>query len=144
MISPFLILPILAALIAQTAKFFIRANHLKFKLRNLISYSGMPSGHAALTVSLATIIGLKTGISSPTFAISVILTLLTIRDAVGLRKQLGKQGEVINGLVDDLEEDSLLDEKYPVLLEKIGHSKSQILIGGIIGFLVSLIGSYFL
>jgi uncharacterized protein len=138
----FLILPIVAAVVAQISKFFIKSNRLKFKFRHMIAYSGMPSGHSAMVISLLTIIGLKTGITSAAFALSFFFALITIRDALGLRRQIGKQGEVINDLVEDLDEDELLDDKYPKLLEKIGHTKAQALVGSIIGFLVSLIGYY--
>lgn len=139
-----LLLPLLAGLIAQVSKFFIKGNHLKFNFRqwgNMIAYSGMPSGHAAITVSLTTIIYLTEGLSA-TFATALVLTTLTIRDAIGLRRQIGKQGEIINDLVSDLDEDDLLDEKYPHLAEKIGHSRRQVMVGAIIGLLVSWIGYY--
>ena len=119
----------------------IKGNKTRFSWRNLTVYSGMPSGHSALTVSLATIVFLFEGFSSA-FAVSMILAILTIRDAVGLRRQIGKQGEIINDLVADLDEDDLLDAKYPQLAERIGHTRKQVLAGAIIGFLVSLIGYY--
>lgn len=139
-----LLLPLLAGFIAQVSKYFIKSNHLKFSWRhwrNITSYSGMPSGHSAITVSLTTIIFLTEGLSSG-LALAFVLMLLTIRDAIGLRRQIGKQGEIINELVEDLDEDQLLDEKYPHLAEKIGHSKRQVMVGAIIGLLVSWIGFY--
>lgn len=138
----YLLLPLASALIAQCSKFFIPSNNTKFSLRNVIAYSGMPSGHAAMTISLCTIVGLKLGVNNPMFSLCVIITLLTIRDAVGLRRYLGQQGAVINDLVQDLDEDKLLDDKYPHLREKIGHTGAQIMVGALIGFFVSLIGFY--
>ncbi|MFH1412545.1 MAG: divergent PAP2 family protein [bacterium] len=136
----FFVLPIVAGLIAQIIKFLIKSNKTKFSWKNIFSYSGMPSGHSAMTVGLATIIGLELGISSPLFAFTVIFALLTLRDAMGLRKYIGKHGEIINDLVEDLDEDKMLDQKYPKLLEKIGHSFLQVLIGSLIGFAVSYLG----
>lgn len=136
----FLVLPLAAALLAQIVKFFIKSNQTKFSWRNIIAYSGMPSGHSAMTIGLASIIGFELGISSPMFAIAIIFTLLTIRDAMGLRQYIGKHGEIINDLVEDLDEDKMLDRKYPELLEKIGHNFLQVLVGGIIGFMVSYLG----
>lgn len=136
----FLLLPLAGSLLAQVVKFFIKSNKTKLSWKNIIAYSGMPSGHSAMTVGLTSIIGLKLGISSPLFAIAVVFTLLTVRDAIGLRRYLGKHGEVINELVEDLDEDQMLDKKYPELLEKIGHSFLQVLVGGLIGFVVSYLG----
>jgi len=135
-----LILPITAGLIAQLSKFFIKSNKQKFSLKNIISYSGMPSGHSAMVVSLATIVGLEEGLDSPLFAVTFIFAVIIIRDALGLRRYLGEHGRILNVLVKDLKEDELLDNAYPHLLEKIGHTPSQVIAGSIIGFLVSAIG----
>ena len=85
----------------------------------MLAYSGMPSGHSAITISLLTIVGLEEGLSSPLFAMSAILALIVIRDALGIRKYLGQHGKVLNILVKDLEDDKLVDEQYPHLLENI-------------------------
>jgi len=34
----------------------------------------------------------------------------------------------------------MLDENYPRLLEKIGHTPLQVLAGSLIGFLISIVG----
>ena len=138
--SLILILSIISVLIAQFSKFFITSNKLKLNWKSFFAYSGMPSSHSALVVSLATIAGLEFGISSPVFAISLIVAFITIRDALGIRRYLGQHGKTLNILVKDLRGD--LDEDYPRLLEKIGHTPSQVLAGSIIGFLVSVIGFY--
>lgn len=135
-----LILPLAAGLIAQLTKFFIKSNKQKFNLKNIISYSGMPSGHSAMVVSLTTIVGLEEGIDSSLFAVTFILAIIIIRDALGLRRYLGEHGRILNILVKDLKEDELLDNSYPRLLEKIGHTPKQVIAGSVIGFLVSVVG----
>ncbi len=136
-----IILPLISALIAQIIKFIIKPKKLNWKI--LTSYSGMPSGHTAMVVSLATIVGLQEGWNSPIFGLAFIFAFLIIRDAVGLRQYLGSHGKILNILVKDLKEDEFLDKKYPRLLEKIGHTPLQVIIGGIIGFAVSIVGNYF-
>ena len=135
-----LLLPILAGFIAQVIKFLIKSNKQKFNFKNLLAYSGMPSGHSALIISLATITGLSQGFQSPIFAVSAVLSIIVIRDALGIRRYLGQHGRVLNALVKDLDDDKVLDEKYPRLLEKIGHTPAQVVAGSLIGFFVSLIG----
>jgi len=137
-----IILPLFAGLFAQLIKFFIRSNKQKFKLKNIVAYSGMPSGHSAMTVSLATIIGLEEGWHSPIFALSLIFTIIVIRDALGIRRYLGQHGKIINILVKDLSDDDMVDETYPRLLENIGHTPYQVLVGSLIGLIVSLSGYY--
>lgn len=136
----FLIFPFISALIAQTIKFFIPNNKQKFSFKNLVAYSGMPSGHSAITVSLTTIVGLVEGFTSPLFAVCFVITIITIRDAIGFRQYLGQHGKILNILVKDLKDDELLDESYPLLLERIGHTPLQVLVGSLIGLAVSVIG----
>jgi hypothetical protein len=138
----YLLLPLVAMLIAQISKAFIKSNHQKFSFKNILAYSGMPSGHSALVISLATIIGLKAGWLSPLFAISFVLAMITVRDAIGIRNYLGEHSRMLNTLIKDLKEepDKPLDYEYPHLLEKIGHTPAQVIVGGLIGFAVSFIG----
>ncbi len=139
-----LLLPLLSGLITQTIKLLIKSNQQKFNLKNFAAYSGMPSGHSAMVISLAVITGLKAGWHSPIFAVTIILAIIVIRDALGIRRYLGQHGKILNVLVKDLKDDQMLDEKYPRLLERIGHTPAQVLVGALIGFLVSLIGFWIL
>lgn len=138
-----LLFPILSGIITQIIKFFIKSNKQKFNFNNLLAYSGMPSGHTAMVVSLSTILGFKIGFDSPIFAISVIFAVIVIRDALGIRRYLGEHGRALNILIKDLEEDNFLDKKYPHQLEKIGHTPIQVIVGAIIGLTISLLGYFF-
>ena len=100
----------------------------------------MPSGHTATVSSLAMIILLRDGFTSSSFALALVFMAIVITDAIGLRNYLGQHGQTLNILVKDLEEDYFLDNAYPKLLEHIGHTPLQVIIGAIIGFSVSLIG----
>jgi acid phosphatase family membrane protein YuiD len=84
-------------------------------------------------------IALQEGADSPIFAMSIVLALLIITDAIGLRSYLGNHGKILNVLVKDLDEDEFLDRKYPKLLEKIGHTPLQVLAGSVLGFAVSIL-----
>ncbi len=136
-----LLLPILAFSIAQGTKFILKTRRQKkFNWRNIFSYSDMPSGHTAVVVSLTTIVGLIEGIDSALFAITFVFSAIVITDAIGFRNYLGQHGKTLNILVKDLEEDDFLDDTYPELLEKIGHTPIQAIIGAFIGFTVSILG----
>jgi len=138
----FIIVIFASFLVAQISKFFIPANHLKWNWKNIFSYSGMPSSHAAAAVGLTAIIGLRLGFDSPFFAIILFFTILVIRDAVGIRRYIGAQGEVINDLVKDLGDDQYLNQSYPKMKERVGHTKKQILVGSLIGLIIALINYY--
>jgi uncharacterized protein len=139
-----LILPALAGIVAQICKFLINSNNLKINLKNFTAYSGMPSGHSAIVISLATIVGLVEGWNSSFFAITAILALIVIRDALGIRQYLGQHGKTLNILVKDLDDDNVLEQKYPHLLEKIGHTPAQVIAGSLIGFIISMAGFFIL
>ena len=137
-----LISPIIAFIIAQGTKAIIRSTKRKLEFKDIFSYSDMPSGHTAVVISLITIVGLKHGLDSSFFAIAFVFALIVIVDAIGLRNYLGQHGKTLNVLLKDLNEDSFLDFSYPKLLEKIGHTPAQVLVGAIVGFLVSLIAFF--
>jgi hypothetical protein len=139
----FITTTLLAFLLAQIAKFLIKANHLAWRWKNLFAYSGMPSSHAAASIALTMLIGLKFSFSSPLFAIMLFFTILIMRDAVGIRRYIGAQGEVINDLVKDLGDDQYLNQNYPKMKERVGHTKRQLLVGSLIGLVIALIMNNF-
>jgi hypothetical protein len=132
--------PLIAFTLAQGTKVIIRATKGKVTFHDVFAYSDMPSGHTAVVVSLTTIMALQYSFASPLFAVAFVFAMIVIVDAIGLRNYLGQHGKTLNILVKDLKEDAFLDFSYPKLLERIGHTPAQVLVGGSIGALTSLIG----
>ena len=63
----------------------------KFSLAELFfGTGGMPSSHAASVSALACACAVKDGVASHTFAISIVLALIVMRDAMGMRRQIGE------------------------------------------------------
>ncbi len=135
----YILAPIIAFIIAQGTKVLLRSFKRKVTLHDVFAYSDMPSGHTSVVVGVASIIGFKLGIDSPIFAVAFVFATIVIVDAIGLRNYLGQHGKTLNVLVKDLKEDDFLDNSYPKQLEKIGHTPLQVLVGGTIGFLTSLL-----
>lgn len=144
MVPPYFAFPIIAFILAQGTKIFIKSfgTH-KLHWRDVFAYSDMPSGHTATVVSLLTIIALRLGLYSAEFALALVFASIVITDAIGLRNYLGQHGKTLNVLVKDLKEDDFLDNSYPKQLEHIGHTPFQVAIGGLIGISVSMIGFWF-
>lgn len=141
MVIPYIIFPIIAFTLAQGTKVLIKSfKRKKFHWRDIFAYSDMPSGHTATVVSLVTIVFWRDGLYSAAFAVSFVFMMIVITDAIGLRNYLGQHGKTLNVLVKDLKEDDFLDNSYPKQLEKIGHTPLQVIIGGLIGLLVSTLG----
>jgi len=135
----FILCPVIAFFVAQSAKVFLRSLHHKLTWRDVTAYSDMPSSHTATVMAMAVIAGLKLGIGSPVFALSFVLAAVVISDAIGLRNYLGEHGKTLNILVKDLKEDEFLDRSYAKQIEKIGHTPLQVLIGAIVGSAISVI-----
>ena len=96
-----------------------------FEIERLFGDGGMPSGHSATVAAAALMTGFECGFDSPVFALAVLLAIIVMHDAMGVRLETGKQAKVINSMVDVLEElgrqDLSTEEK---LKEFVGHSPS--------------------
>ena len=133
-----LIISCLGYLISGIIKVFIDAIVFKkFSLRNLVRSGGMPSSHTATVVSLTVALGLYEGFNSSLFATATILTIIVIHDAVGVRRETGKQARVLNEIVNTPGLSSLqVREK---LIEAVGHTPKQVFVGAIIGVVIGLV-----
>lgn len=130
----YIIIPIIVSLIVHLLKLVIDLFKKRFSWQRATGYGGMPSSHSALVTALATAVYLADGISI-TFAISTILAILVIRDAIGLRGYLSSHGRILNKLIKDLPDEE--EYKYPILEEKISHTWLQVIVGGILGILMT-------
>ena len=75
----------------------------KFSIERLFGDGGMPSGHTATVVSVATAAGLYEGFNSAYFAIASILAIIVMHDAMNVRYQAGKQAELLNVMAETFE-----------------------------------------
>lgn len=133
-----LVIAILSWATAQAIKVIIElVKTKKFKISLFISSGGMPSSHTSFVVGLTTAVGLIEGFASTFFAISAVLSLVVMYDASGVRREAGKQAEVINTLLSNLENTGItLDKK---LKELLGHSPIEVFCGAALGIAIALI-----
>lgn len=115
---------------------FIVYKRLSFE--RIIGAGGMPSSHTATVVALALVTGYDQGITSVSFAITVIFAIVVIHDAVGVRLETGKQAKVLNTMMFDSKAFEDLDFEHQ-LKEYIGHTPAQALVGAVIGVFVAII-----
>lgn len=132
-----ILIPIIAGIFCQILKLIISAAKGKFSWGEINSYGGMPSSHAAFVASLAIVAGYYEGWTSVAFSIAIIFALLTIRDAIGFRRTLGKHAEVINKFVHQLPDDQ--KSEYKRLSTRLGHTPYEALAGILIGIAIPLI-----
>lgn len=109
----------------------------KFNFKRILGAGGMPSSHSAVVTSLATMIGKSQGINSQIFALSVIFACIVMYDAAGVRRAAGKQAKLLNKLVETPGLTNI--EVQERLVEVLGHTPTQVLVGAIVGIVVGLI-----
>ncbi len=110
----------------------------KLDWRRCFGMGGMPSSHTALVVALAISTAFQEGVGSTTFAVVFILAAVVIYDALGVRRETGRQSEVLNQIVTHvLVEGKPITEKQ--LRELIGHSPVEVLGGLIVGIVMALV-----
>ena len=139
--NPFAVTALSSWGIAQILKVFI---HLivvkKFEISRLFGDGGMPSGHSATVSSLAAITGLMCGFESFEFAMSAILAIVVCHDAMGVRRETGRQAVILNEIMDYFENlvsnDNLPGEK---LKEFVGHTPFQVMAGIVLGITNAII-----
>lgn len=132
-----IIISLSAVILSQLIKTIIDAKKGLFSWNDINSYGGFPSSHASFTVALTFCCGYFSGWDSSVFAVALVFTVLTIRDAMGFRRLLGKQAENINKIISILPDKKI--SKLPHLKERIGHSGLEILGGAVLGILIPVI-----
>jgi uncharacterized protein len=134
----FLLAPVVAWAIAQAAKVILTSmRQRRLNLRVLAETGGMPSSHAAIVMGLTTAVGKYAGVSSASFAIALIFSFVVMYDAAGLRRAAGRQAAILNRLVEDLMHMRGVQEQR--LRELLGHTPFEVVVGGLLGFVVGLI-----
>lgn len=132
--NPFFITSLTSWFIAQVAKTIIHAViNKKVDFERLFGDGGMPSGHSATVTSLAVLSALMYGPGSFEFAVTAILAIIVCHDAMGVRRETGKQAIIINEITkafDVLSTNQLPEVK---LKEFVGHSPIQVIAGALIG-----------
>lgn len=131
------LIPIIVCVVVQLIKICLDLAKGRFNWTHATGYGGMPSSHAALVTSLATMMFLTEGVNSTAFAISLVLAGVVIRDAFGLRGYLSQHSRVLNRLIKELPDEE--EYKFPFLEEQIAHTIAQLTIGGLLGIIFSLI-----
>ena len=135
-----LLAPFFAWLSAQIIKtvIFLVVNR-EFNPERLLGDGGMPSSHSATVMALVTATAINYHSDSFQFAFVCVLALIVMHDAMGVRRETGKQAKVINNMItlfNNIGSQIPAEEK---LKEFVGHSPSQVAVGAILGIVVGLI-----
>ncbi|MBI4335497.1 MAG: divergent PAP2 family protein [Candidatus Omnitrophica bacterium] len=133
-----LITSLIAWVITQTIKVMLGVfREKRFNFKWFIDTGGMPSSHVAGMMSLATSAGFVCGFSSCQFAIALVMALIVMFDAQGVRRSTGKQAVILNKILDDIYWKKQIEEAK--LKELLGHTPIEVLAGAAIGVLISVL-----
>lgn len=109
----------------------------KFNFKRIMGAGGMPSSHSAVVTSLATLIGKHEGIETSQFALALIFACVVMYDAAGVRRAAGKQAKLLNKIVQTPGLSKV--EVSEKLVEALGHTPIQVIVGAVIGVIVGVI-----
>ena len=112
-----------------------------FNPERLFGSGGMPSSHSATVCALTTASGIHYGLGSFEFAVSFVLAMIVMYDAMNVRMETGKQAKLLNRVFFEniLEFDGVvLQERFK---EYVGHTPVQVVAGAILGIVIASVVS---
>jgi acid phosphatase family membrane protein YuiD len=133
-----LILPITVGFIVWVIKFLVfYIKHdfdWNYAVKHGTTYGHMPSAHTGFMASLVTSVGYYAGMNSGAFTVAVAIAIIVVDDALRLRIYMGDQGRRLNFIIEQLK---ISKKDFPRLKERVGHRKSEVIVGAILGFLLT-------
>ena len=109
----------------------------KFNFKRIMGAGGMPSSHTAVVTSLAMLVGKSEGFDSAMFAVALEFAMVVMYDAAGVRRAAGKQAHLLNKIIETPGLTGV--EVQERLVEVLGHTPLQVIVGAIIGITVGLL-----
>jgi acid phosphatase family membrane protein YuiD len=96
---------------------------------------GMPSSHAALVSAMTTTVAFKEGVNSNLFVVSFWITVIVMRDAMGVRRSSGIQSRALNLLGRNVAEH--FGGEYHPVKEVHGHTPLEVVVGTLLGIFMA-------
>ena len=139
-LNPILTVALLAWFVAQVLKTLINFILLgKFQLERMWGDGGMPSAHSATVCAMVIATARSEGFSSAIFAVAAVVAIITMHDAMGVRRETGEQAKVLNKMIEqwiDVTEKNAPFLQNMHLKEMVGHTPLQVLAGFVVGCVV--------
>ena len=139
-LNPILTVALLAWFVAQVLKTLINFILLgKFQLERMRGDGGMPSSHSATVCAMVIATARSEGFGSAIFAVAAVVAIITMHDAMGVRRETGEQAKVLNKMIEqwiDVTEKNAPFLQNMHLKEMVGHTPLQVLAGFVVGCVV--------
>ena len=142
-LNEILTVSLLAWFVAQVLKTIINFILLgKFQLERMWGDGGMPSAHSATVCAMVIATARSEGINSAIFAVAAVVAIITMHDAMGVRRETGEQAKVLNQMLEQWIE--VTEKNNPFLQnmhlkEMDGHTPLQVLAGFVVGVVVGCV-----
>jgi acid phosphatase family membrane protein YuiD len=116
-------------------------------VRKIMGSGGMPSSHSSGVSALAAYTATKYGVKTPEFAISAMLGIIVMYDAMNIRRHAGEIAVQVNDLDEDVEK---LAGEHPGmyhkrrrerLKESLGHQPREVVAGSLLGVFIGFVGA---
>ena len=134
---------LLSWFVAQVLKTIINFVLLgRFQLERMWGDGGMPSAHSATVTAMVIATARSEGIHSAIFAVAAVVAIITMHDAMGVRRETGEQAKVLNKMLEQWIE--VTEKNKPFLQnmhlkEMVGHTPLQVMAGFALGILVGFL-----
>lgn len=143
--NPVFVAAVMGWFIAQVLKTIIHFMiHKEFIWERMVGSGGMPSSHSATVCALATAAGIRYGSGGFEFAIAIILAIIVMHDAMGVRRETGIQAQVLNEMIALFREMGTKMSVEDKLKEFVGHTPLQVWMGALLGILTGFITCQFM
>ena len=134
---------LLSWFVAQVLKTIINFVLLgRFQLERMWGDGGMPSAHSATVTAMVIATARSEGIHSAIFAVAAVVAIITMHDAMGVRRETGEQAKVLNQMIDqwiDISEKNAPFLQNMHLKEMVGHTPLQVVAGVLVGIAVGFL-----
>ena len=131
---------LLSWFVAQVLKTIINFVLLgRFQLERMWGDGGMPSAHSATVTAMVIATARSEGIHSAIFAVAAVVAIITMHDAMGVRRETGEQAKVLNRMFTEWMDQGFEQFQLPhgkKLKEMVGHTPIEVLTGAALGIVL--------
>jgi len=141
--NPIIFSSLISWCLSQLIKGFIALRSIRIKgFKEVLATifwrtGGMPSSHAAVVTSMTAAVAFNDGVHSNLFAVSLLIALVVMRDAMGVRRAVGLQARAFNVLGKQISEKCGIE--FKAVKEIQGHAPLEVIAGALLGIFISAV-----
>lgn len=118
----------------------------KTSLSIVTTTGGMPSSHSAGVTALITALILEYGYTSGYVAIATTFGVIVMFDSMGVRRQSGEQGIVIEDILEEIKllarlhsKDGITVDRKLIIRKYLGHKPLEVFVGLLTGIFITFV-----